>query len=55
MHWEDVSNEILDYESKLLQIKISFFHVLHGWHEFSFPERQIYANEAALLVFDIFY
>ena len=54
IRWEEISREVLDYESKLLQIKIPFFHVFHGWHEFNFLKKYIYVNKAILLIFDIF-
>ena len=45
----------LTMSQNFYQPKFPFFHVFRGWLEFNFPERQIYANEAALLIFDIFY
>ena len=45
-HWE-VCYEILDYESKLLQIKL---HLFQGLHEFNFLE--IYYDRATFLIFD---
>ena len=33
MHWKEVWYEILDYKSKLIQIKL--FHVFRGLHQFN--------------------
>ena len=40
--WEEVICEILDYESKILQIKLPLFHVFHGLHESNFLKINIY-------------
>ena len=50
--WEQVCYEILNHESKLLQIKVPLFHVFHGLHESIFLEIYIYVNRETLLIFD---
>ena len=53
---EKVCYELLDYESKLLQIKTSTFSIfsLRRLHDFIAWSCMTYINQAALLVFDIF-
>ena len=51
MPWEEVCYEILDYKSKLLQIKLPLFHIARGLlHEFNFLEIYTYVNKATLLI-----
>ena len=53
MLWEQNFCEIIDYESKLLQIQVPLSHVFHGLHWFNFLEIYVYADKATLLIFDI--
>ena len=52
MLWEEVSYEILDYETKLLQNQTSTFlsFPLLAWAQFS--EKYIYVKETLLIYFD---
>ena len=43
---------LIDYESKLSQIKFPLFYIFHELHEFSFLEIYISVNKAILLIFD---
>ena len=51
---EEVSSEILNCKSKLLQIKLPFFYVFQGRYKFNFLKRYININETPSLIFDIF-
>ena len=51
---EEVSYEIRNYKSKLLQIKLPFFHVFRGRYEYNFLKRYVNVNKAPSLIFDVF-
>ena len=51
MRRDEVCHEILDYISKLVQIKLPLFHVFRGLQEFSFLDIYIYVSKATLLIF----
>ena len=53
MFWEQNCYEIINYESKLLQIQVPLSHVSHGFHWFSFLEIYVYADKSTLVIFDI--
>ena len=53
MLWEQNCYEIINYESKLLQIQVPLSHVFHGFHWFNFLEIYVYADKATLVISDI--
>ena len=55
MFWEDVSYEIIDYESELLQVKICTIPHFPWMAGNQFSKKNIYVTKVTLLTFDFFF